>query len=75
MTVPKAAQHCSIAAVWFGVRLLVISSASIASPCDAVQVPNKAMLFPISSQLAMYMARPVVDVRKVAVMLHGRPSH
>ena len=36
------------------------------------QVPNRAMLFPISSQLAMYMARPVVDVRKAVVMLRGQ---
>ena len=29
MTVPQAAQLCSSAAVWFGVRLSVISSASV----------------------------------------------
>ena len=39
-TVPQTAQHCSSAAVWFGVRVPVISSASITSPCDTVQLPN-----------------------------------
>ena len=40
VTAPQAAQHCSSAAVWFGVTLPVIGLACIASPCDTVQRPN-----------------------------------
>ena len=39
VTISQAAHHCSSAAVWFWVRLPVITSASIASPCDTVQFP------------------------------------
>ena len=37
----QAAQHCSSTALWFRVTLSVISSASITSPCDTVQLPLK----------------------------------
>ena len=43
MTIPKAAQHCSSAAVWFRVRLPVISLPSITSLCDMVQLSLKSI--------------------------------
>ena len=44
-TIPQAAQHCSSVAVWFWVRVPVISSASITSPCDTVQLPINVVEF------------------------------
>ena len=41
---PQAAQHWSSVAVWFRVRLPVISSASITSLCDMVRTVNTLIL-------------------------------
>ena len=43
----QAGQHCSFAAVWFRVRLPVISTASIASPCDMVQLTSNKTSYSI----------------------------
>ena len=40
LTPNQGAQHCSTAAVWVGVHLPVISSASIASLCNTVLLPG-----------------------------------